>query len=548
MPASATRTATRQTAPAVGARVRPLRVLGRGPLADIVVAAREGDAPPGLVVLKVMRERTAKAAATARQGVRGTGALAALRHRHVIAAERALWVGDMLAFESPYVRGLDLEMIASMMRARGQRIPAGAALEVIRAVAASLDAAWRRVPWGAEAPLALAHRDLKPTNVMLDRDGAIRVLDFAIGFTSLAGRDARTGALQQGLVRYLSPDRRDGRRGDGAGDVYALGVLGLELLRGSALRRPTAANPGHDRLMSEVVADLSPMADAADRDAALRHLLLRMVGHDPEGRPSAAEIVARLRQLVDGSGAAALEDMAARTVVPNLPELPVSTDAEVRGLEVRPLVHLDDDDTTRRNPRPRAPERTDERWDETDRGWARVDEDPPTVRTITLEPEDALGDGLTADLVPTSAVDDDAVPTFPQLDDGWGDSTSPGLTAELDEDALDEPTATGLTSELHELDPWSDGAGDGLTAELREIGDQRDGLSAGDGLTSELSLDAMPPDPASLEALAPASPARRARTGTSAGWWVALMAVVLLGAVAAGLGAVALAWVALSAR
>ncbi|WP_308281926.1 serine/threonine-protein kinase [Pseudonocardia oceani] len=77
----------------------------------------------------------------------------------------------------------------------------------------------------------VVHRDVKPSNVLVDRDGRMRLADF--GIARLVGNSGLTSAdLAVGTVAYLAPEQVRGEAVGPPADVYALGLLLLEALRG----------------------------------------------------------------------------------------------------------------------------------------------------------------------------------------------------------------------------------------------------------------------------------------------------------------------------
>jgi eukaryotic-like serine/threonine-protein kinase len=107
----------------------------------------------------------------------------------------------------------------------------------------------------------VVHRDLKPANLLRGRNGEVKVADFGIARAAEETHVTQAGTVL-GTLRYLSPEQADGRAVGSAADVYSLGIVFDELL--------------------------------ADRTPADRDLLTSMVDPDPELRPPATEVAARL--------------------------------------------------------------------------------------------------------------------------------------------------------------------------------------------------------------------------------------------------------------
>lgn len=153
----------------------------------------------------------------------------------------------------------------------------------------------------------VVHRDVKPGNVLLGRDGRVWLADF--GIARLVGDTAhltRTG-LTLGSPAYLSPEQVRGTEVTPAADVYSLGLVLLEALTG---RRAYEGNPTEAAL-----ARLStPPAVPADLDEGWRALLSSMTALEPGDRPSARDVAASVRRLESGE----VPDPASTQVLPTV--------------------------------------------------------------------------------------------------------------------------------------------------------------------------------------------------------------------------------------
>jgi serine/threonine-protein kinase len=141
--------------------------------------------------------------------------------------------------------------------------------------------------------LGLTHGDLKPSNIMLEPSGNIRILDF--GLACKADPEATTSMLRQdpqGTIAYMAPERVLGGPLTPAIDVYALGIIFYELLTG---KRPFADLNGLALAAALVQSSSDQWNYPADLSPALIYLIRRMTAKKTEQRLSTmAEVLALL--------------------------------------------------------------------------------------------------------------------------------------------------------------------------------------------------------------------------------------------------------------
>ena len=152
------------------------------------------------------------------------GSRRSLDHPNVIPVYEAGEADDRLFIAMRYVEGTDLE---ALLRREGPLEPARA-LAIAAQVADALDAAHAR---------GLVHRDVKPSNVLLDRqDGREHVYLADFGLTQSVSDRGPTDGHSSGTVDYVAPEQIRGDEVDGRADIYALGCVLFEALTGDASR------------------------------------------------------------------------------------------------------------------------------------------------------------------------------------------------------------------------------------------------------------------------------------------------------------------------
>jgi serine/threonine-protein kinase len=129
----------------------------------------------------------------------------------------------------------------------------------------------------------VAHRDMKPENIMVDGDDNIKLIDF--GIASKAGARRLTFAkLSQvmGTPDYIAPEQVKGKRGDGRSDLYALGVILYEMVTGKLpFSGPNPFATMNDRVLNNPV---PPRAANPDVRPEVQEIIYRALEREPVNR------------------------------------------------------------------------------------------------------------------------------------------------------------------------------------------------------------------------------------------------------------------------
>nr|WP_237554812.1 MULTISPECIES: serine/threonine-protein kinase [unclassified Streptomyces] len=137
----------------------------------------------------------------------------------------------------------------------------------------------------------VVHRDMKPSNVLVNADGEPFLADFGVSRPIDEPTRAEAGTLV-GTVAYMAPEQILGNGSGPASDVYALGLVLLECLKGAREFRGALPEAGYARLMR------SPEI-GEDVPEPLRPVLEAMTRSDPWSRPGAADCAALFRSVPD---------------------------------------------------------------------------------------------------------------------------------------------------------------------------------------------------------------------------------------------------------
>jgi serine/threonine protein kinase/tetratricopeptide (TPR) repeat protein len=231
----------------------------------------------------------------------------AISHRNVCRMHDLGREGETYFITMEYVPGEDLKSLIHRIGI----LPVGKAVSIARQVCEGLEEAHR---------VGVIHRDLKPQNIMIDRDGNARIMDFGIA-RSVKGKGITGTNVLIGTPEYMSPEQVEGKEAGPRSDLYSLGIVLFEMLTG---RLPFEG----ESLLSIAVKQKSeappdPRAFNAQVPEELARLVLRCLDKAPEKRPAGAVDLA--------SGLAKIEDALPTTTTP----LPLRRPATSKSITVR---------------------------------------------------------------------------------------------------------------------------------------------------------------------------------------------------------------------
>ena len=281
------------TPPPVGEAVgkyRLIRDLGIGGMARVSLATLEG--PAGFskrYVVKRILPEFARNPQFARMFANEARVAAMLDHPNIVRVFEFDRENGTYYLVMEYVDGASLDQIVRAARKGGVPLGPDFAVEVGLPLARALAYAHSlKLPDGR--PLNLVHRDVSPGNVLVSREGAVKLTDFGVVKSTITTTVA--GAVK-GKLSYMSPEQITVQNVDHRSDLFSLGVVLYEVATGLRLFRGDSLGATAVRVMRAVVPP--PRSVMPETDPRLEAILMKLLERDPRARyQSASELLGDL--------------------------------------------------------------------------------------------------------------------------------------------------------------------------------------------------------------------------------------------------------------
>jgi hypothetical protein len=210
---------------------RILRKLGAGGMAEVFLAEKTGLAG----FSRPVAIKTILASGASEEAVQlfldEARVASGLSHSAIVQTLDLGYENETLFIVMEYVAGPPLSRLIWELRRLERRLSPSIVAYVGARIAGALDYAHRKARTADGQPLSMVHRDVSPQNVLLTRDGTVKLTDFGVARASVQSHRTKTGQVR-GKAAYMAPEQVRAKPLDGRTDQFALALVLYEALTG----------------------------------------------------------------------------------------------------------------------------------------------------------------------------------------------------------------------------------------------------------------------------------------------------------------------------
>ena len=156
-----------------------------------------------------------------------------LNHEKIVQVYELGKEGETYYIAMEYVEGIDLKNLIQKTKNKEESLQTGEILFIIGEILRGLDYIHKQTDENGKN-LEIVHRDISPQNILISKEGRIKIADFGIAHATSRSYETATGILK-GKFSYMSPEQASGGRVGEQTDLFATGILLYELLTGKRL-------------------------------------------------------------------------------------------------------------------------------------------------------------------------------------------------------------------------------------------------------------------------------------------------------------------------
>ena len=267
-----------------------MELLGSGGMSYVFKARVVGS--DSIVSVKILNEESAKDEKSVKRFVNESKAVAMLSHRNIVKIYDVAFESDIKYLVMEFVDGITLKEYINFKKT----LEWGEAVFYVSQILKALGHAHSK---------GIIHRDVKPQNIMITRDGTVKVMDFGIA-KLLKSESITMTDTALGTVDYISPEQASGKEVGFYSDIYSVGVMLYEMTTGSL---PFIAESPMAVAMMQLQNDPTPPREIdPSLPRGLEQIIIKAMNKEPDCRFSSCGAMDKALELLKNDPAVVFAD------------------------------------------------------------------------------------------------------------------------------------------------------------------------------------------------------------------------------------------------